>query len=79
MKFGFIAEEKVAFPIAVLCRVLDVSPSGYYTSRARPVSPHARRDAELSEQIAIFHAASKRPCWLLRPSARKWRHHAALR
>jgi len=60
VKFGFIAEEKVAFPIAVLCRVLDVSPSGYYARRARPVSPHARRDAELSEQIAIFHAASKR-------------------
>lgn len=59
MKFGFIAEEKVAFPVAVLCRVLDVSPSGYYASQARPVSPHARRDAELSEQIATVHAASK--------------------
>ena len=60
MKFGFIAEEKVAFPIVVLCRVLDVSPSGYYASQARPVSPHARRDGELSEQIATSHQASKR-------------------
>jgi transposase InsO family protein len=60
VKFGFIAEEKVAFPVAVLCRVLDVSPSGYYASQGRPVSPHARRDGELSEQIATVHAASKR-------------------
>jgi putative transposase len=59
VKFGFIAEEKVAFPIVVLCRVLDVSPSGYYASQARPISPHARRDGELSKQIATFHAASK--------------------
>ena len=60
MKFGFIAEEKVAFPIVVLCRVLGVSPSGYYASQARPVSPHARRDGELAEQIATSHRASKR-------------------
>jgi putative transposase len=59
MKFGFITEEKVAFPVVVLCRVLDVSPSGYYASQARPISPHARRDGELSKQIATFHAASK--------------------
>ena len=60
MKFGFISEEKVAFPIAVLCRVLDVSPSGYYASRARPISPHARRDDELAAQIATVHRTSKR-------------------
>ena len=60
MKFGFIAEEKVALPIVVLCRVLGVSPSGYYASQARPVSSHARRDGELSEQIATSHRASKR-------------------
>jgi putative transposase len=60
VKFGFISEEKVAFPIVVLCRVLDVSPSGYYASRGRPVSHHARRDGDLSEQIASSHHASKR-------------------
>jgi putative transposase len=60
VKFGFISEEKVAFPIVVLCRVLGVSPSGYYASQARPVSLHARRDGELAEQIATSHRASKR-------------------
>ena len=60
MKFAFISEEKVAFPIAALCRVLGVSPSGYYASQVRPVSPHARRDEELAERIAASHQDSKR-------------------
>lgn len=60
MKFAFISEEKVAFPIVVLCRVLAVSPSGYYASCGRPKSSHARRDEELSQQVAAAHLASKR-------------------
>ena len=60
MKFAFISEEKVAFPIAVLCRVLAVSTSGYYASQARPISGHARRDEELSERIATVHQMSRR-------------------
>jgi len=30
MTFGFILENKERWPIRVMCRVLDVSPSGYY-------------------------------------------------
>jgi len=60
MKFAFIAEEKVAFPVAVLCRLLAVSPSGYYAMRGRPRSEHARRDEELAERVADAHLASKR-------------------
>jgi transposase InsO family protein len=60
VKFAFISEEKVAFPIIVLCRVLDVSASGYYASQSRSISWHARRDEELSERIATLHRASKR-------------------
>ena len=52
MKFAFISQEKVAFPVAVLCRVLAVSPSGYYASCGRPQSPRVRRDQELSERVA---------------------------
>ncbi|MGC9986809.1 MAG: IS3 family transposase, partial [Polyangia bacterium] len=60
MRFAFISEEKVAFPIAVLCRVLAVSPSGYYASQGRPASLHARRDRDLSERIASIHHRSRR-------------------
>jgi len=60
MKFAFISEEKVAFPVVVLCRVLMVSTSGYYASLARPVSQHARRDEELLKQVKSSHSTSKR-------------------
>jgi putative transposase len=60
MKFAFISEEKVAFPIAVLCRLLAVSPSGYYASCGRPRSSRCCRDEELAEQVTAAHLASKR-------------------
>jgi putative transposase len=60
MKFAFISEEKVAFPVAMLCRLLAVSPSGYYATQGRPRSSHARRDEELAEQVVAAHTASKR-------------------
>jgi putative transposase len=50
----------VAFPIVVLCRVLAVSPSGYYASLTRPATQHARRDEDLLKQIRVSHHASKR-------------------
>jgi putative transposase len=60
MKFAFISQEKVAFPVTALCRVLAVSPSGYYASCERPKSARVRRDEELSERVAAAHVASKR-------------------
>jgi putative transposase len=44
--------------VATMCRVLGVSPSGYYAWRARPASQRARRDAELLGAIRAAHAAS---------------------
>jgi len=60
VKFAFISEEKVAFPVAVLCRLLAVSPSGFYAAQRRPRSLHALRDDTLTEQVVQAHAASKR-------------------
>ena len=59
MKFAFISGEKVAFPVAVLCRLLSVSTSGYYGSLGRLLSLHARRDEELAERVTAIHLASK--------------------
>ena len=59
MKFAFIAELEVAFPVAVLCRVLGVSTSGYYAWTERPASARARRDEELGQRVRAAHAASK--------------------
>ena len=60
MKFAFISQEKVAFPVVVLCRLLAVSPSGYYANCGRPRSARAGRDEELSERVAAAHLASRR-------------------
>jgi putative transposase len=59
VKFAFISEEKVAFPVAVLCRLMAVSPSGFYAAQGRPRSLHGRRDDKLMEQVVQAHAASK--------------------
>jgi transposase InsO family protein len=59
VKFAFIAEQKVAFSIVVLCRALEVSTSGYYAWIGRPVAAHAGRDAELDVRVRAAHAGSK--------------------
>jgi putative transposase len=46
------------FPIATMCRVLEVSRSGYYKWLRCVPSAHAQRDAELKEQIRAIHAES---------------------
>jgi len=46
------------FPIAALCRRLDVSTSGYYAWARRGPSARARRDAALLERIRQLHTAS---------------------
>jgi putative transposase len=42
-----------------MCRVLGVSPSGYYAWRKRPASQRRHRDAELREQIGQIHQKSR--------------------
>jgi putative transposase len=45
--------------VAVACRVLAVSTSGYYEWRERAPSARAVADRALSEQIAEIHAMSR--------------------
>ena len=46
-------------PIATVCRVLGVSPSGYYAWRQRAPSARAQRDAELTMQLQAIHLESR--------------------
>ena len=52
--------EKAIYPIAMLCRVLGVSPSGYYAWRTRGPSARAQADAALLARIRSAHEGSRR-------------------
>ena len=45
--------------MSIQCRVLEVSPSGYYVWRTRTPGPRARRDAALTGEIRRVHATSR--------------------
>ncbi len=50
---------QAAHSIATMCRVLGVSPSGYYAWRKRPLSLRARVDVKLSAEIQAIHHESR--------------------
>ena len=60
MRFGFIETEKAKYPVALMCRVLGVSRSGFYAWRERPASPRARADQRLRVEVSAIHVESRR-------------------
>jgi transposase InsO family protein len=59
MKFKWIHEHRRLFPVTVMCRVLAVSPSGFYAWRERPRSPRQQRRDALAIQIKAVHQAHR--------------------
>ncbi len=59
MRFAFIDAQKAHWPVTVQCGVLDVSCSGYYAWKGRPVAPRATEDAELVIEIKAAHKAGR--------------------
>ena len=59
MRYRFLAVEKAAYPVRLLCRVLQVSASGYYAWRQRPESARARSDRSLLLDIRVAHQRSR--------------------
>ena len=60
MKYAFILGSEVAFPVAVLCRVLGVSRSGFYDWKAQPVSRRSERSVALRAKVREAFEASRR-------------------
>jgi putative transposase len=53
-----VRDHQAEFPVATMCRVLGVSPSGFYAWRRRGLSARAVRDVVLTAQIEASHARS---------------------
>jgi putative transposase len=61
MRFAFIAVERASHTITILCRCLQVTPSGYYAWRRRPESQRTRDDRRLTVLVrASFDASRQR-------------------
>ena len=57
--YEFVEREKALHAVTMLCRVLGVSPSGYWAWRKRQPSARARADAQLAERIRAIHQQSR--------------------
>jgi putative transposase len=57
--FRFVERERASYPVARLCGVLGVSPSGFYAWRSRPPSARAVANAQLTTTIRQIHAESR--------------------
>src|SRR5258708_22955285 len=60
MKYQFIAHYQHEYPITTMCRVLDVSVSGYSAWRKRAPSENSREDAHHVEKVKTAFQANRR-------------------
>src|SRR3954452_24633074 len=60
MTFQFIQDHREYFPVRLMCRVLEASPSGFYDWLRRPESPRAAEDRALIGKIQAGHTESRR-------------------
>ena len=56
--YDFIKAHRREFPIEVMCRTLNVAPSGYYEWLQKPISDRALEDARLLTLIRASYKAS---------------------
>jgi hypothetical protein len=54
-----VSDHQASYPIATMCRLLGVSPSGYYAWAKRPRSRRAQTDEALLAEIRIAHEVSR--------------------
>ncbi len=57
--YRFVERERASFPVITMCRVLGVSPSGYWAWSKRPPSERSRHDAALTGEIRRIHERSR--------------------
>ena len=56
MRFQFIEDHRDELPVTRMCKALNVSPSGFYAWRSRPVSAREMANRELVKKIeAVYY------------------------
>jgi putative transposase len=58
--FSFIAAEKAGYPVALMCRALEVNRTSFHDWERRPPSDRALTDAWLTEKIKTIHESKRR-------------------
>lgn len=59
MRYRFIEQKRLSYPVGRLCRVMQVSRSGFYAWRRRPKSNQAQQDEALTRQIQRIHRQNR--------------------
>jgi len=59
VKFAFVLAQRAYHAVAILCRVLEVSRSGFYSWRERPTSPTDKANARMAVEISAVHRGSR--------------------
>jgi putative transposase len=59
MRYAFIKAHRQQWRIALMCKVLEVSVSGFYDWLDRPASKRSQEDEKLTEHILMFHWGSR--------------------
>jgi putative transposase len=58
VKYAWIYEHRDSFPIALMCDLLGVARSGYYSSIDREPSPRAVRSQKIRQTVLLLHEES---------------------
>jgi putative transposase len=59
MRYSFIKAHRQQWRIRLMCKVLEVSVSGFYDWLDRPASKRSQEDEKLTERIIMFHCGSR--------------------
>jgi len=71
-------EMRLRYPLPLLSRVMNVSASGYYSWRDRPLSPRAREDLRLEIEIIAAHKRNRKVYGAERLHRDLVEHHVAV-
>ena len=58
-RYAMMKEMRLQYPVPVMCRVYDVSASGYYAYVSRPLSKRAEEDIRLELEIKASHKRTR--------------------